>query len=171
MESNTTTLNILTSHAEIALGFLLIVSLLSSVSQSFPFISPLMFSWCWSFCLKDIEFFLVLYSWTIMQVAAQHNTDFHVLAGLFHIYLNMYLCWDSCLINIVLDSELLFACASFLKQGRTWFLCCGIFKFCYVAVSTTVSIFPKYLLSMLSHKLMPHVMCEFIKGKTYLLCK
>lgn len=35
VESNNTTLNILTSHAEIGLGFLLIISLFSSVSEAF----------------------------------------------------------------------------------------------------------------------------------------
>ncbi|MBA0822157.1 hypothetical protein Goarm_018971, partial [Gossypium armourianum] len=33
VESNTTTINILSSHAEIGLGFLLIVSLFSSVAN------------------------------------------------------------------------------------------------------------------------------------------
>ncbi|KAK6927987.1 TMEM33/Pom33 family [Dillenia turbinata] len=54
VESNTTTLSILSSHAEIALGFLLIISLLSSDSKTLPF-SP---------------------------VATQHITDIHVLAGI-----------------------------------------------------------------------------------------
>lgn len=40
VESNSTTLNILTSHAEIGLGFLLVMSLVSSVSQPFSFYFP-----------------------------------------------------------------------------------------------------------------------------------
>lgn len=72
VESNTTTLSILSSHAEIGLGFLLIISLFSWDSQRYFFLFQSL--WIFISFLSDSN---ILY----LQVAAQHNTNFHVLAG------------------------------------------------------------------------------------------
>jgi len=99
VESNNTTLNILTSHAEIGLGFLLIISLFSSVSAVFSFFS-LIFLWH-IFLLHYKVLFDSLHciSYPHMQVAAEHNTNIHVLAGLFSVTTLVQNKWEN-LLNI-----------------------------------------------------------------------
>ena len=89
VESNTTTLSILSSHAEIGLGFLLIISLFSWDSQRYFFF---LFQSLWFFFFSFHSYvFVCVCSWCLLdsniiylQVAAQHNTNFHVLAGSLH---------------------------------------------------------------------------------------
>lgn len=83
VESNTSTLSILSSQAEIGLGFLLVLSLFSSVLQLICLCLPIILR----------VFFLKFPSSFEMQVAAQHNTNIHVLAGLFCFFLFIYGLW------------------------------------------------------------------------------
>ena len=95
VESNTTTLSILSSHAEIGLGFLLIISLFSWDSQRYFFF---LFQSLWFFFFSFHSYvFVCVCSWCLLdsniiylQVAAQHNTNFHVLAGSLYFFSIIY---------------------------------------------------------------------------------
>lgn len=82
VESNTTTLSILSSQAEIGMGFLLTISLFSSVSKlNLHYFFHLLHV---VILVKDI-FVPVACAEVFhfhMQVTAEHHTNFHVLAGL-----------------------------------------------------------------------------------------
>lgn len=85
VESNTTTLSILSSNAEIGLGFLLIISLFSSVAWAFSSCY-----YCDVFVSCNFGTCLFFFFHLSVQVATQHNTSIHVLAGKIHFYGNQF---------------------------------------------------------------------------------